>query len=239
MESSRTSLHKWVIAIQLISRSTNRGLTAVKLQHTIQVTYKTAWSMLHKIRQAMSKADLAKKLTGPVFSKLNFYSRPRFIVRPDYPPKSAVIAAAEIDRSGMPAYLKLKQVPQRHVYHGRINKSISQLFNHLHVRSPMHQDVTPLIPYYQHQPLLEEFENARSWINRTFIAIGAKYLQAYLDEYCFRRNMAKFGRNPIERLLKLCMRTRRLPLRYHQPLTEWNVRPPEWDRPPKMIPYYA
>lgn len=53
MEGSRTSLRKWITAMWLVSRS-DKGINAVKLSSMIEVTSKTAWAMLHKIRTAIA-----------------------------------------------------------------------------------------------------------------------------------------------------------------------------------------
>lgn len=43
-----------------------RGVSATKLAKEIEVTYKTAWLMLHKIRQTMRLRDAHYKLAGIV-----------------------------------------------------------------------------------------------------------------------------------------------------------------------------
>ncbi|WII38127.1 IS1595 family transposase [Paenibacillus thiaminolyticus] len=75
MEGSRTALWKWLTAIWLVSR-TDLSFNAVQLRSLIQVTYKTAWSMLHKIRTAISRADTAQALEGEVHGIVAFYGRP-------------------------------------------------------------------------------------------------------------------------------------------------------------------
>jgi transposase len=51
-EKSRTPLSKWFMAIYLLSNSKN-GVSAKEIERLLQVTYKTAWSMCHKIRSIM------------------------------------------------------------------------------------------------------------------------------------------------------------------------------------------
>ena len=43
-----------------------RGVSAVQLSNQIGVTYKTAWSMLRRIRSAMGQRDAAHLLSGVV-----------------------------------------------------------------------------------------------------------------------------------------------------------------------------
>jgi|GEM_PF-3724370 len=64
-EKSRTSLRKGFWAIFLVAHD-KRGISAVALAQEIQVTYKTAWLMLHKIRHAMQLREKAYRLSGIV-----------------------------------------------------------------------------------------------------------------------------------------------------------------------------
>lgn len=52
-ESSKVPLHKWMQAVYLIC-SAKKGMSSHQLHRTIGVTYKTAWFMSHRIREAMS-----------------------------------------------------------------------------------------------------------------------------------------------------------------------------------------
>src|SRR3954453_6919924 len=52
MESSHVSLTKWALAYRLLA-SSKKGMSAHQLHRTLGVTYKTAWFMAHRIREAM------------------------------------------------------------------------------------------------------------------------------------------------------------------------------------------
>ena len=62
MESSHVPLNKWVLAFRLMA-SSKKGISAHQLHRTIKVTYKTAWFMAHRIREAMRPAQ-PEKLGG-------------------------------------------------------------------------------------------------------------------------------------------------------------------------------
>lgn len=61
-ERSKIPLHKWVLASHLMAAS-KKGLSAHQLHRMLGVTYKTAWFMAHRIREAM-KEDVAS--SGPL-----------------------------------------------------------------------------------------------------------------------------------------------------------------------------
>src|SRR5215204_1531695 len=52
MERSHIPLSKWLFAMHLMGAS-KKGMSALQLQRMLDVTYKTAWFMCHRIRAAM------------------------------------------------------------------------------------------------------------------------------------------------------------------------------------------
>ena len=52
-ERSKISLSKWMLATHLMA-SSKKGMSAHQLHRSLGVTYKTAWFMWHRIREAMS-----------------------------------------------------------------------------------------------------------------------------------------------------------------------------------------
>ncbi len=61
-ERSKIGLNKWVLAAHLMAAS-KKGMSAHQLHRMLGVTYKTAWFMAHRIREAM-KEDV--KSSGPL-----------------------------------------------------------------------------------------------------------------------------------------------------------------------------
>ena len=53
-ERSKVALHKWLLASFLMA-SSKKGVSAHQLHRSIGVTYKTAWFMFHRIREAMTE----------------------------------------------------------------------------------------------------------------------------------------------------------------------------------------
>ena len=62
-ERSKIGLHKWVLASHLMAAS-KKGMSAKQIERMLGVTYKTAWFMMHRIREAMSPEAVAD--TGPL-----------------------------------------------------------------------------------------------------------------------------------------------------------------------------
>lgn len=52
MERSKIPLTKWLLAMHLMGAS-KKGMSALQLQRMLGVTYKTAWFLCHRIREAM------------------------------------------------------------------------------------------------------------------------------------------------------------------------------------------
>lgn len=62
-ERSKVGLHLWLQAVYLMAAS-KKGISAKQLERMLGVTYKTAWFMCHRIREAMT-ADTGRLLGGP------------------------------------------------------------------------------------------------------------------------------------------------------------------------------
>ena len=58
LEHSRVAINKWLLAFYLMCAS-KKGMSAHQLHRTLGVTYKTAWFMAHRIREAMRSGGLA------------------------------------------------------------------------------------------------------------------------------------------------------------------------------------
>jgi transposase-like protein len=62
-ERSKIALNKWLLAAHLMA-SSKKGFSAHQLHRAIKVTYKTAWFMMHRLREAMKDLDTGM-LGGP------------------------------------------------------------------------------------------------------------------------------------------------------------------------------
>lgn len=64
-ERSRIPLHKWLTAVYLLCAS-KKGMSSHQLHRTLGITYKTAWFMAHRIREAMKDPVFTRQLSGVV-----------------------------------------------------------------------------------------------------------------------------------------------------------------------------
>jgi transposase-like protein len=63
MERSHVPLHKWLLATHIMAAS-QKGMSALQMSRMIGVTYKTAWFLCHRIREAMDGATGNDPLGG-------------------------------------------------------------------------------------------------------------------------------------------------------------------------------
>jgi len=100
MERSHVPLHKWLLATHLLA-SSKKGVSAHQIGRMLGVTYKTAWFLCHRIREAMDGAAPKGPLGGPdtVVEADETYvggkARNRATRKPA--PKNAVVALVQRD----------------------------------------------------------------------------------------------------------------------------------------------
>jgi transposase-like protein len=64
MERSHVPLHKWLLAFYLMA-SSKKGMSAKQMERMLGVTYKTAWFLCHRVREATDGAADDGPLGGP------------------------------------------------------------------------------------------------------------------------------------------------------------------------------
>jgi transposase-like protein len=210
MEGSSTPLLKWFMAFYLISQETVR-INATELSRIIQVTYKTSWLLLHKIRFAMGKADANVPLCGQVAVNSAIYGKRRYIYSFDrLPHESPALIGASMNSDHEPAYIKIKLVPNQHLKEKTIYPSGLEAFTEENIEAGATTEcfikmITPL----KHRPTFPIYKASCKWIHKTFRGLGQRHLQAYLDEFCYRLNLKLRNSTSIfEELARLCTYTK-------------------------------
>ncbi|NQX62283.1 transposase [Paenibacillus qinlingensis] len=206
MEGSRTELRKWLLAIYLFSR-THIGTTAMELSTLIKVTYKTAWLILHKIRTSILQADNQCPLTGSVQINSAIYGKPFNPTVHKHPQEHLLLVGSSLNDSSEPTHIKIKHVIPSHPTNKHIAKNDLATFQKNHIEHTVKaiQTITGFYTSKRQRPLLEIAKQASTWMNTTFHGIGARHLQSYLDEFCYRINLTTSKIPVFENLIKRCI----------------------------------
>ena len=96
-EDSHIKLHKWLLAFHLMA-SSKKGISAHQLARGLDITYKSAWFMGHRIREAMKPNGDGGMLGGkaPVEADETFVgTKPGAKKRRGYAHKNAVLSLVE------------------------------------------------------------------------------------------------------------------------------------------------
>jgi transposase-like protein len=101
-----------VVLSYLLKAHDKRGVSATRLSEELEVTYKTAWLMLHKIRQAMRNRDAAYSLAGIVELDDAYFGAPsEGGKRGRGTDKTQVVVGLSLNKQCHPLFLKMEVVP--------------------------------------------------------------------------------------------------------------------------------
>jgi transposase-like protein len=87
-ERSHIPLHKWLLASRMLA-SSKKGCSAHQIHRTLDITYKSAWFLCHRIREAMRDTD-PTPLGGVgkvIEADETFFGKPGIIIHPDKGPR--------------------------------------------------------------------------------------------------------------------------------------------------------
>ncbi|MDR0302974.1 MAG: IS1595 family transposase [Treponema sp.] len=220
MHGSHTPLYKWFWAIYLAAYD-KRGVSALRLQKELCVSYPTAWLMLQKIRHAMGGQDSRYLLAGIVETDETYIGGSKSGgKRGRGTEKTPIQAALSVNEEGCPEFLKMeilnditgqsiRDFTEKHIQEGSIIRSdkyssYKKAFEdrlYIHEAERFGIEENPEHLKWLHQVI----GNVKAYIVGTYHGIGEKHLQAYLDEFCFRFNRRQFSGQLFNRLLNACM----------------------------------
>jgi transposase-like protein len=124
-EDSKVPLHKWFQAAHLLA-SSKKGVSSHQLHRTLGVTYKTAWFMAHRLREAMRdtpKGQLGGSGKIVEADETFFVNKKGYPIKPGMGHKMAVLSLVErggsirsvvMDRVTQPA---VEKIVRRNVHH--------------------------------------------------------------------------------------------------------------------------
>lgn len=212
MHRTHLPLHKWFWAIYLVSCD-KRGISALALSGKIEVSYKSAWYMLKRIREAMRMRDAHYTLCGVVELDDSYFGAKIKGNRGRKAGNQGVFVAVSMSKEHTPVYLKMQvtdniQIPsvQNFVTNNIAPGSTVQTDSFRSYIKPLAQNYIheseDFNPNSKHLKWLHQIiANAKAFINGTYHGTSTKHLQMYLSEFCFRFNRRSFGGKIFDRLL--------------------------------------
>lgn len=227
-ERSKIGLHKWLLATYLMC-SSKKGISSHQLHRTLGVTYKTAWFMTHRIREAMQDPNFLKQLGGKdavVEADETYWGnrRSRRIKkdRQGYMHKEKIFSLVERNGNVRSFHVEhvsgetLKPILKRHVAQDTCimtdefggYKDIDQHFaSHNIVRHTRKEYVRGEV----HTNTIEGFFSIlKRGLVGTFHHVGAQHLKRYITEFDFRYNSRKMSDSERTALALLGITDKRL-----------------------------
>ena len=213
MHKTKLPIRTWFWAIYLVAQD-KRGISAMTLCKQLKVTYKTAWYLLHRIREAMGKRDEQYLLTGIVEFDDSYFGGPKDGGKRGRGTKrSKVLVALSKDEAGKPQHLKMKVVPN---LKGKTIGSFAAA--NIAENSIIQSDAAPNYRAALAKKWLHQYEvfdadsqtlawlhtivsNVKAFIQGTAHGLDSKHLQRYLNEVCYRFNRRFFERSLFDHLL--------------------------------------
>lgn len=214
-ERTHLPLVKWFQAMELFLLPD--GISALRLSQVIQVTYKTAWLMLHKIRHTLGECDARELLSGEVKVNCDLYANDPLRFHPTVQPyATAVVAGCTVTESGELGRVKIQLISHKRGGGQRANRHDLSAFIHKHIEDHTSSVQSFPLAYRLYQPLQREVRAAWSSLKSTYVALGITHLQAYLNEYTVRRRllMSNSEETMSRQFLHMCMSIPAIP--YHQ-----------------------
>jgi len=213
MHRTHLPLTIWFWAIYLTARD-KRGISATLLAAELELSYETAWYLLHRIRKAMSQRDRDYLLSGIVeLDDTYFGATEQGGKRGRGTSKTSIMVAISKNDKGRPQYLKMQVIDNlKGVTIGTFAKA--NIAQGSTIQSDAYNSYRkPLVKDYDHQ--YEVFDsntdmlqwlhvvvgNAKAFLQGTYHGNCRDHLQSFLDEFCYRFNRRWFKDELFSRLL--------------------------------------
>jgi len=92
----------------LVARD-KRGISAVQLSRELEISYSSAWYLLHRLRSAMGQRDKDYILSGVIELDDAYFGAPKSNGKRDRgTDKTSVLAAVSLTEQGHPCFLKIQ-----------------------------------------------------------------------------------------------------------------------------------
>ena len=220
-EASKLSLMKWFTAISLMIEA-KKGISAMQLSRNLDVNYRTAWSISHKIRKAMNDKNLSA--FGGVVQMDETYihtnndddknggggkqirsKNTTSVIGMSSNGLIKAFASKNITASTLLHFAR-RNIKEGSIVHTDSNQSYNNFKNWF-----KHEKVKHVVEYVSkkgvHTNTVESFwGNLKRGIKGQFHHISKKYAQDYINEFEFRFNRRGLESEVVfEELLRRCL----------------------------------
>lgn len=205
MHKSRTPIRKWLFVMFLVGKF-DRSVNAVQLSELLNLSYKTSWRMLNKIRSVISAESWQMRgehveIKHEIFNLQTILTDDRLQKERSVAIVKSVKHDEEDYKSDSFAFRLLRRNKQarENLQHAEQ----ADLLLRLNLGDHNTIEMNPRFQQFQKEfvlgkstdpikrsrhPLSEIATEAFSWMKDRFHGIGDKYAQHYMDEYCLRLN---------------------------------------------------
>ena len=213
MESSHISLPKWVLAIRLMGAS-KKGVSAHQLHRSLGITYKSAWFMAHRLREAMAnptpdpiggEGKIVEADEAYIGKKKNPEPSPARKGRPYVHSGKAAAkrpVVALVERGGEARAEYMRRVTSENIgefmartvnYKSRLHTDESNLYPSLGTKFASHETVNHGAKEFARGDVnSNSAEGFFGVFKRGMVGVyqhcGEQHFQRYLDEFTFRYN---------------------------------------------------
>ena len=225
MDKTHIPLEKWYWAAYLVSTD-KRGKSATALSRELDIGYKSAWYLLHRIRKAMSDREEETALAGIVELDDSYFGAAESGgKRGRGSDKVKVVVGMSLNDYGRPRHIKMEPVrdvtsetlsgfAERHICSG--SAISTDAFNAYNELGRIGYDHRPKVfdtkSDSDHLKWLHTIvSNAKSFINGTYHGLDEKHLNLYLSEFCFRFKRRSESNKLFNRLLFSCTVVQKIP----------------------------
>lgn len=229
MHKTKISFHKFYLCAALMS-ATKKGISAKEMQRMLShKRYRTIWVLMHRLRDAMGQREDLYSLEGTLELDEGYFTHttkdyiPMKRGRGSQRKKNVAVMAESVpiedigtgSKSSHFRFAKMK-VLQDHKA-SSINKIANENINSDSVlitdKSTSYEDFSALFDcHISYKSTNELTKTSLRWVHITisnakrnllgvYHMMNSQYLQAYLDEFCYRLNRRYFGERLFDRLL--------------------------------------